>query len=191
MTNLDSLLKSRDISLPTNVHLVKAMVFPCSHVWLWELDYKESWALKDWCYWTVVLEKSLESPFVCKEIQSVHPKGNQSWIFIWRTDAEAETSDTWWKEVTHLKRPWCWERLKVGGEGDDRGWDGWMASLTWRTWVRVTTGVVDGQGGLACCSPWVRKDSDMTGQLNWTVAYEILVPWPGMNPYPLHWQLEF
>ena len=86
-TNLDSILKSRDIPLPTKVHLVKAMVFK---VVIWELNYKESWALKNWCFWTVVLEKSLESPLDCKEIQPVHPKGNQSWIFIGRTDAEAE-----------------------------------------------------------------------------------------------------
>ena len=69
------------------------------------------------------------------EIWPVHPKGNQSWIFIGRTDAEAETSATWCKELTHLKRPWCWERLRAGGEGDDRGWDGWMASPTQWTWV--------------------------------------------------------
>ena len=97
-----------------------------------DLDYKASWALKNWCFWTVVLEKTLESPLDCKEIQPVHPKENQSWIFIRRTDAEAETPitlTTWCEELTHLKRPWCWERLKVG-EGDDRGWDGWMASPT-------------------------------------------------------------
>ena len=78
MTNLDSTLKSRDISWPTKVHLVKAMAFSGSHVWMWELDYKESWAWKNWCFWTVVLEKTLESPLDCKEIQPVHPKGNQA-----------------------------------------------------------------------------------------------------------------
>ena len=92
MTNLDSTLKSRDITLPTKVHLVKAMVFP---VWMSELDYKESWVPKNWCFWTVVLEKTLESLLDCKEIQPVHPKGNQSWIFIGRTDAEAETPIHW------------------------------------------------------------------------------------------------
>ena len=89
MTNLDNILKSRD-TLPTKVSLVKAMVFPVV-VWMWELDCEESWALKNWCVWTVVLEKTIESPFDSKEIQPVHPKGNQSWIFIGRTDAEAET----------------------------------------------------------------------------------------------------
>ena len=106
MTNLDSILKS--IVLLFNifwhyfadkVHLVKAMVFPVSHVWMGELDYKESWALKYWCFWTVVLEKTLESPLDCKEIQPVHPKGNQFWIFIGRTDAKAETPILWPPDV--------------------------------------------------------------------------------------------
>ena len=113
-------------------------VFSSSHVWMWELDYKESWAPKNWCFWTVVLEKTLESLLDCKEIQPVHPKGDQSWVFIGRTDVEAETPNTlatWCEELTHLKRPWCWEGLGAGGEGDDRGWDGWMASLT--RWTRV------------------------------------------------------
>ena len=89
MTNLESVFKSRDITLPTKVCLVKAMVFSRSHVWMWELDYKESWALKNWCCWTVMLEKTLERPLYCKEIQPVNPKGNQSWIFLARTDAKA------------------------------------------------------------------------------------------------------
>ena len=89
MTNLDSILKTRDITLPTVG--VKAMVFSVViHIWIWELDYKEGWALKNWCFWTVVLEKTLESPLDCKEIQPVNLKGNQSWIFTERTDAEAE-----------------------------------------------------------------------------------------------------
>ena len=89
MTNLGSILKSRDITLMTKVHLVKVMVFFSSHVWTWELDHKETWAPKNWCFWTVVLEKTLESLLDCKEIQPVNPKGNQSWIFIGRIDAEA------------------------------------------------------------------------------------------------------
>ena len=125
-TNLDSVLKSRDITLSTKVRLVKAMVFPVVMYGGESLDYKESWVLKNWCFWTVVLEKTLDSPLDCKEIQPVHPKGDQSWVFIGRTDVEAETPILWplWK------RPWCWERLRAGGEGDNRGWDGWMASPT-------------------------------------------------------------
>ena len=91
MSNLDSILKSRETTLPTNVCLVKAMVFSSGHVWMWELDYKETWAQKNLCFWSVVLEKTLESPLDCKEIQPVHPKEDQSWVFIGRTDVEAET----------------------------------------------------------------------------------------------------
>ena len=94
MTSLDSIIKSTDITLPTKVHLVKAVVFPVV-IWMWELDYKESWVPKNWCFWTVVLEKTLESPLDCKEIQPVHPKENQSWIFIGRTDVEADTPVLW------------------------------------------------------------------------------------------------
>ena len=85
-----------------------------------------------------MLEKTLVSPLDCKQIQPVHSKGDQSWMFIGRTDGEAETLATWWEELTHLKSPWCWERLKAGGEGDDR--DGWMASPTQWTWVWVNSG---------------------------------------------------
>ena len=138
MTNLDSILKRRDITLSTKVCLVKAMVFP-SHVWLWELDYEESWAPKNWCFWTVVLEKTLESPLDCKEIQPVRPKGDQSWVY-WCWSWSSNTLATWCEELTHLKRSWCWERLRVGGEGDNRGWDGWMASPTQWTWVWVDSG---------------------------------------------------
>ena len=96
----------------------------------------------DWCFWTVLLDKTLESPLDCKEIQPVNPKGNQSWMFIGRTDAKAETPNTlatWWEELTHWKRPWCWERLQAGGKGNDRGWDGWHHWLNW-TWVWVSSG---------------------------------------------------
>ena len=91
MTNLDSIFKSRDITLPTKVHLVKAFSngFSSSHVWMWELNHKESWVPKIWCFWTVVLEETLESPLDCKEIQPVHPKGDQSWVFIGKIGAEA------------------------------------------------------------------------------------------------------
>ena len=99
--------------------------FSSSHVCMWELDHK-GWAPKNWCFWTVVLEKTLESTLDCKEIKPVKLKGNQSWIFIGRTDAEAETPIIWLHDVKSWltgKDPECWERLKAGGEGDDRGWD--------------------------------------------------------------------
>ena len=110
--------------------------FSSSHVWMWELDHKEGWAPKNWCFWTVVLEKILESPSDYK-IKPVHPIGNQSWIFIGRTDAEAGALilASWWKKLTHWKRLWFWQRLKARGEGDDRGWDGQMTSPTQWTWV--------------------------------------------------------
>ena len=119
----------------------QSYAFSSSHVWMWELDYKESWARKNWCFWTVVLEKTLESPLNwrdCKKIQPVHPKGSQSWIFTGRTDAEAEIPILWPPDAMNWligKRSWCWERLKVGREGDNRGLDCWMASLTRWTWV--------------------------------------------------------
>ena len=106
------------------------------------MDVRVGWAPKNWCFWTVVLEKTLESPLDCKEIKLVNHKGNLSWIFNGRTDAESETPVIWppggknWLIV----KDWCWERLKAGGEGDDRGWDGWMASLIQWTWVWVTSG---------------------------------------------------
>ena len=102
------------------------------------VGYKESWVLKNWCFWTVVLEKTLESPLDCMEIQPVHPEGNhwKDWCWSWNSNILA----TWCEELTHLKRPWCWERLEAGGEGDDRGWDGWMALPTQWTWVLVNSG---------------------------------------------------
>ena len=109
---------------------------------MWDLDHKKSWTPKNWCVWTVVLKKTLESPLDCKEIQLIHPKGNQSWIFTGRTDAEAETPNTlatWCLNVTHLKKPWCWERLKARREGDDRGQNDWMASLNQWTGVWVSS----------------------------------------------------
>ena len=113
--------------------------FSTSHVWMWELDHKESWAPKDWCFWTVVL-KTRESPLDCK-IKPVSPKGNQSWIFTGRTDAETGAPIVWPPDAKSQlikkkkNKPWCWERLKARGEGDDRGRDGWMASQIQWTWV--------------------------------------------------------
>ena len=115
--------------------------FTSSHVLMWVLDYKEGWVSKNWCFWTVVLEEVLESPLDCKESQPVHPNGNQSWIFIRRTDvaAEIQNSGHQMHRTNSSKRSWCWEILKTGGEGDDKEWDGWMASLTQQTWVWVNS----------------------------------------------------
>ena len=139
--HLDGVLKGRDTTLLTKVHLVKAMVFPVVMYGResWTIKKAESWridAFELWCW------RRLFSLLDCEETQPVYPKGNQSWMFIERTDAEAETPNTlptWWEELTHWKRPWCWERLKPR-EGDDRGWDGWIASPTWWTWVWTSSG---------------------------------------------------
>jgi len=143
--------------------------FFSSHVWMWELNHKEVCVPKNWCFWTMVLEKTLESPLDCKEIKPVNPKGNQSWLFIGRTDAEAETPifGHLIGRITHWKGPWCWERLKAG-EGDDRGWDGWIASLTDGHEFEQTMGVCDGQGSFTCCSPWGLNKLDTNERLNWT-----------------------
>ena len=115
--------------------------FSSSHIWIWEVYYKESWVLKNWCFWTVVLEKTLESRLDCKEIKPVTPKEispNIHWK-DWCRSWNSNTLVTWCKELTHLKRSWCWERLKAGGEEVDRGWDGWMVSPTQWTWVWVNS----------------------------------------------------
>ena len=133
MTNLHSILQSRDITLLTTVHLIKAMVFSSNHAWLWELDYKESWVLKNWCFWTVMLEKTLESPLDNKEIKPVKFKGNQSWIFIGRTDAKAETPILWppdaknwliWKDSVAGK-DWRWKE-KGMTEDEMVAWHHWL-----------------------------------------------------------------
>ena len=144
MTNLDSVLKSRDITFVNKGPSSQGYGFSSSHVWMWELDYKESWALKNWCFWTVMLEKTLESPLDCKEIQAVHPKGNQSWIFIGRTDAEAETPILWPPD----EKSWLirkdpdvgkdWRQEKKGMTGHEMvGWHHWLDGHVWvnsRSW---------------------------------------------------------
>ena len=138
-----------------------------SHVQTWEIDHKEGWAPKNWCFWTVVLEKTLESPLDYKEIKPVNPKGNQSWIFIGRTDAEAEAPILWPPDV---KNWLIWKDSDAGkvrswGEGGGRGWDSWMASSMHWTWVWATPGD-SGQESLWCWSPWGCKESDMTERLS-------------------------
>ena len=144
---------------------------------MWELDYKESWVPKNWYFWTVVLEKTLQSPLACKEIQPVHPKGDQSWVFIGRTDVEAETPILWppdvkswliWKDPDTWK-DWGQEKGKTEDE-----MVGWHHQLNGHEFG-WTPGVGDGQGGLVCCSTCGHKESDLTEQLNWTE----LISWGG------------
>ena len=170
MTNLDNILKSRDITLPTKVRLVKAMHgFSSSHVWMWELGYKESWAPKNWCFWTVVLEKTLESPLDCKEIKPVSPKGDQSWIVIGRTDAEAEPSILWppdsksWLIGKDSDAEKDWGQEEKGMTEDEMvGWYHWLDGHEFEQ----ALGNGEGQRSLASCSPWGHKELDMTEQLS-------------------------
>ena len=170
MTNLDSILKSRHY-FANKGPFSQGYGFSSSHVWMWELDYKESWALKNWCSWTVVLEKTLESPLDCKEIQPVHSKGDQSWVFIGRTDVEAETPILW---PPHEKNWLIWKDPDAGKDWgqEEKGLTedeivGWHHRLNGHGF-EWTPGVGDGQGALACCSSWGRKELDTTEWLNWT-----------------------
>ena len=145
--------------------------FSCGHVWMWELDYKESWAPKNWCFWTVLLEKTLESPLDCKEIQPVHPKGDQCWAFIGRTDVEAETPILWPLDVKNWfiwKDPDAgedWRREEKGMTEDEMiEWHHWLSEREFE-W---TPGVGDRQAGLVCCSSWGHKELDTTERLNCT-----------------------
>ena len=137
---------------------------------VWELDCEDSWAPKNWCFWTVVLEKTLESPWDCKEIQPVHSKGDQSWVFIGRTDAEAETPILWPPQAKSWligKDPDAgrdWGQEKATTEDEMAGWHHWLDGHEFG-W---TPGDGDGQVGLACCSSWGRKELDTTERLNWT-----------------------
>ena len=188
MTNLDSILKSRDITLSTKVHLVKALVFPVV------MYGSEIWTIKkakNWCFWTVVLEKTLESPLDCKEIQPVYPKGNQSWIFIGRT--EAETTILWppdakswliWKDPDAGKD---WGQEEKGMTEDEMV--GWHHQLNGHGFG-WTLEVGDGQGGLACCGSWGCKELDMTERLNWTELMHWIVFYPKihtLNPWTSLW----
>ena len=135
---------------------------------MWELDYKESWVPKSWWFWTEALEKTLGTPLDCKEIQPVYPKGNQS-LILEGLLLKLNTLATWWEELTPWKRPWCWERLKVGEEENDRGWDGWMASLTQWTWVRASSRRRwnTGKPGMLQSRGSQRVGHDWATELNW------------------------
>ena len=170
MTNLDSILKSRDITLPTKVCLAKAMFFPvvmygCESWTIKKAECRRIDAFELW-YWKRLLRVPWTSRRSNKStLMETSPDYSLEGLML---NLELQWLATWCEELTHLKRPWCCARLKAGGEGDDRWWAGWMASLTQWTWVWVS-GVGDRQGGLVCCSPWGRKESDMTERLNWTV----------------------
>ena len=166
MTNLDNIIKQR-YYFANKGPSSEGYGFSSSHVWMWELDCEESW-----CFWTVVLEKTLESLLDCKEIQPVNPKGDQSWVFIGRTDVEAETSILWLPDVKN----WLiwnapdavkdWGQEEKGTTEDEMV--GWHHRLNGHGFG-WTLGVGDGQGGLMCCSPWGLKELYMTEWLNWRV----------------------
>ena len=167
MTNLDSIFKSRDVTLPTKVCLVKVMVFPvvmyrCESWTIKKTEHQRIDAFELWCW-----RRLLRVPWTARRshqsiLKEVSPGCSlEGW--------NSSTLATWCEELTHLKRLWCWEGLGAGGKEDDRRWDGWMASPTrWTLEFEWTPGVGDGQGGLACCDSWGRKESDTTERLNWT-----------------------
>ena len=147
-----------------------------SHVWMWELNHKEGWALKNWCFWTVVLEKTPESPLDCKEIQPVHPKGDQSWIFTGRTDADTEAPTLWPPDVKNWllrKDPDAgkdWRQEEKGTTEDEMA--GWHHRLDGHEFEQAPE-FGEGPGILACCSPWGGKESDKTEQLNLKILWKV------------------
>ena len=148
----------------------QSYVFSSSNVWMWELDYKENWAPKNRCFWTVEWEKSLESPLDCKEIKPVNPKGNQFWIFIGRTDGEAEAPILWPPDV---KNWLIWKASDAGKDWrqEEKETEDEMVGWHYRHdghEFEQAPGDGEGQESLACCSPWGVKESDMTEWLNWT-----------------------
>ena len=170
--------------------------FSSGHVWMWELGYKESWALKNCCFWTVVLEKTLESPLHCKEIQWVPPKGDQSWVFIGRTDAEAETPVLWPPDA----ESWLiWKDPDAGrGWGQEEKGTTEHGMVEWYHWLDGhecgwTPGVGDGQGGLACCSSWGRRvRHDWATELNWSHKNPVIIlRWSFMSTWINTCQTDF
>ena len=149
---------------------------------MWELDYTESWAPKNWCFWSLVLEKTLESPLDCKEIHKSILKGSvlgvhwKDWCWSWNSSNWATSCE----ELTHWKRLWCWEGLGAGGEGDDRGWNGWMASLTQWTWVCVNSGCCwwTGRPGVLWFMGLQRVRHDWVTEPNW---YNPVIPPLGID----------
>ena len=167
--------------------------FSSGHVWMWELDC-EGWAPKNWCIWTVVLEKTLEGPLDCKAIQPVHSEGDQPWDFFGRNDAKAEAPVLWTPHVKSwlIGKDWCWERLGTGREGDDRGWDGWMASRTQWTWVWVNSGRWwwTGRPGVLRFTGLQRVGHDWATEMNWTELNNLKASvWLSTQPFTSLWQI--
>ena len=196
MTNLDSILKSRDITLLTKIHIIwltspysQSYGFSTNHLWVWELDRKEGWALKNWCFWTVVLENILESPLGFKEIKLINPKGKQPWIFIGRTDAEAEAPLLWPTDAKNwligkdpdARKDWGQEEKGVT-ENEIVGWHHWLNGNEFEQ----TQADSDGQEMLVCCSSSGCKELYMTWK---KVKAEVSQPCPTLcNPmtYTVH-----
>ena len=166
MTNLNSILNNRHYFANKGPYS-QSYGFSSSHACMWELDHKEGWMPKNWCFWALVLEKTLESPLDYKKVKPLNPKGNQSWIFIERTDAEApvfwppHVKSLLLRKDLHAEKDWRWEEK---GTTEDRmvGWHCWLDGHEFGQAPRDG----EGQGGLTCCSPWGRKELDMTERLN-------------------------
>ena len=173
MTNLDSILKSRDITLPTKVHLVKAMAFPVVMYGCESWTIKKRWVPKNWCFWTVVLEKTWVSWTARRPNQSTLKEISPGYSLegLMLKLILSNTLATWCEELINLKRPRFWERLKAGGEGDNRGWDGWMASLTRWIWVLVSSGSWwwTGKPGMRQSVGSQRVGHNWATELNWTL----------------------
>ena len=175
---LGSILKKQRHYFANKCPSSQSYGFSSSYAWIWEVDYKESWTLNNWFFWTVILEKILESPLDSKENQPVHPKVLnihwKDWCWIWNSNTLA----TCCEELTHWKRPWWWERMKARGEGNDRGWDGWMASLTQGRWVWPSSWSwwQIGKHGVLQSMGLQRVRHDWSTELNWTDTYA--------EPYP-------
>ena len=190
MTNLDSIFKSRENKGPSS----QGYGFSCGHVWMWEFDCEEGWALKNWCFWIVVLEKTLESALDCKEIQPVHSEADQPWDFFGRNDAKAETPVLW---PPYAK---SWLIGKDSDAGKDSGQEEKGTTedemARWYHWLNGresewTPGVGDGQGGLACCESWSRKELDMTEWLNWTELREYFIQPMGKHEQVIYSGLQY
>ena len=152
--------------------------FSSGHVWMWELDCEESWALKNWCFWTVVLEKTLQSPLGFRRstqsiLKEIRPGWSLEGLIL---KLKLQYLATSCEELTHWKRPWCWEGLGAGRQGEDRGWDGWMASLTWWTWVWINSGSWwwTGRPGVLRFMGSQRVGHDWATELNWILGRKFM-----------------